>query len=62
MEAIQEIQIHKSNYTTDIGSYGYSQVNVISRSSGEQYQGDVYEVFANDALNARNYFSSTSLR
>lgn len=59
MEAIQEIQVHTSNFTADIGSYGYSLVNVITRSGGAQFHGDVYEVFANDALNARNYFSTS---
>ncbi len=59
MEAIQEIQVHKSNYTADIGSFGYSQVNVVTRSGGEKYHGDVYEVFSNDALNARNYFNTS---
>ncbi|MDE1160405.1 MAG: carboxypeptidase regulatory-like domain-containing protein [Acidobacteriaceae bacterium] len=59
MEAIQEVQIHKSNFTADIGSYGYSLVNVITRSGGDKYHGDLYEVFANDGLNARNYFNTT---
>lgn len=59
MEAIQEIQVHKSNYTADIGSFGYSQVNVVTRSGGKKYHGDVYEVFSNDALNARNYFNTS---
>jgi hypothetical protein len=59
MEAIQEIQVHKSNYTADIGSFGYGQVNVVTRSGGEHYHGDLYEVFANDALNARNFFNTS---
>jgi len=59
MEAIQEVQVHKSNYTADIGSFGYSQVNVVTRSGGEKYHGDLYEVFSNDALNARNYFNTS---
>jgi hypothetical protein len=58
MEAIQEIQAHTSNFTADIGSYGYSLVNVITRAGGERYHGDAYEVFANDALNASNFFSA----
>ena len=57
-EAISEIQVHTSNYTADIGSYGYGQVNVVSRSGGATFHGDAYDVFANDALNARNYFNT----
>jgi hypothetical protein len=56
-EAIGEIQVHTSNYTADIGSYGYGQVNIVSRAGGSVYHGDAYDVFANDALNARNYFN-----
>jgi hypothetical protein len=57
-EAIGEIQVHTSNYTADIGSYGYGQVNIVSRGGTAAYHGDLYEVFANDALNARNFFNT----
>lgn len=57
-EAISEIQVHTSNYTADIGSYGYGQVNVVSRAGAATFHGDAYDVFANDALNARNYFNT----
>ena len=57
-EAIGEIQVHTSNYTADIGSYGYGQVNIVSRAGGATFHGDAYDVFANDALNARNYFNT----
>lgn len=57
-EAISEIQVHTSNYTAEIGSYGYGQVNIVSRGGTATYHGDLYDVFANDALNARNYFNT----
>ncbi len=56
MDAMQEIQIHKSNYTADTGSYGYGQVNVVTKAGGREYHGDVYEIFGNDALDSRNFF------
>lgn len=59
MEAIQEMQVHTSNYTADIGSYGYGQVNIVTRSGGSIFHGDAYDVFANDALNARNFFNTS---
>ena len=59
MEAIQEMQVHTSNYTAEIGSYGYGSVNIITRSGGSSYHGDSYEVLANNVLDARNYFSTT---
>lgn len=56
MEAIQEIRIQKSNYAADSGSYGYGEVNVVTKSGGKDFHGDVYEYFGNDALDARNFF------
>jgi hypothetical protein len=53
-EAIEEIQIHTSNYGADIDSYGYGQVNVITKSGGTTYRGDVYDTLGNTALDARN--------
>lgn len=58
-EAIQELQVHTSNYTADIGSYGYGSVNLITRSGGSSYHGDLYEVMANSVLNATNYFAKS---
>ncbi len=59
MEAIDEVQIHKSNYTADTGSYGYGQVNLVTKSGGQQYHGALYEANGNAALDGRNFFSAT---
>jgi hypothetical protein len=59
MEAIQEMQVHTSNYTADIGSYGYGSINLITRSGGSSYHGDLYDVMANSALDATNYFAKS---
>ncbi|MGH9469998.1 MAG: carboxypeptidase regulatory-like domain-containing protein [Terriglobia bacterium] len=59
MEAIQEVQIHKSNYTADTGSYGYGQVNVVTKSGGREYHGSVYEINGNSAFDARNFFANS---
>jgi hypothetical protein len=59
MEAIQEVQVHKSNYTADAGSYGYGQVNVVTRPGGRDFHGAVYEINGNSAFDARNLFTSS---
>lgn len=59
MEAIQEVQIHKSNYSADTGSYGYGQVNVVTKAGGSQYHGALYEINGNAAYDARNYFANS---
>ena len=58
MDTIAEVQIKTSNFSADEGSYGYGLVNLITKTGGSQFHGDLYEVFGNGALNANNYFST----
>jgi Carboxypeptidase regulatory-like domain len=58
MEAIAEVKVQKSNYGADAGGFGYSVVNVVTRSGGKQFHGDIYEYFRNDRLDARNFFAN----
>lgn len=58
MEAVQEISVSKSNYSADSGGFGSSVVNIVTKSGGQKFHGDVYEYFRNDAMDARNFFSS----
>ncbi|MGI8991218.1 MAG: carboxypeptidase regulatory-like domain-containing protein [Bryobacteraceae bacterium] len=59
MEAIGEISMQKSNYSADSGGFGSSVVNVVTKSGTQQFHGDVYEYFRNDALDTRNFFSNS---
>ena len=59
MEAIQEVQIHKSNYSADTGSFGYGQVNVVTRAGGREYHGALYEINGNAVFDARNFFAAS---
>jgi len=58
MEAIAEVKVQKSNYSADSGGFGYSVVNVVTKSGGQKFHGDVYEYFRNDKLDARNFFAN----
>jgi len=58
MEAISEVKVQKSNYGADQGGFGHGIVNIVTRSGGQQFHGDVYEYFRNDQLDARNFFSN----
>jgi len=58
MEAIAEVKVQKSNYGADAGGFGYSVVNVVTKSGGQQFHGDAYEYFRNDKLDARNFFAN----
>jgi len=58
MEAIAEVKVQKSNYGADAGGFGYSVVNVVTKSGGQQFHGDAYEYLRNDKLDARNFFAN----
>ena len=58
-DAVQEIRIQTSNFDAEYGHNPGSQVTVVTKSGTDQYHGDVWEFLRNDALNARNFFSST---
>jgi hypothetical protein len=58
VDAIAEVQIKTSNYTADSGSYGYGLVNVVTKSGGSAFHGDLYEINGIDAVDARNFFDN----
>jgi hypothetical protein len=58
--AVQEVRIENNDYTASAGRSAGAQVNLVSRSGTNHFHGDVFEFFRNNALNADNYFSTTS--
>ena len=59
MDATAEVQIKTSNYTADSGSYGYGLVNVVTKTGGNEFHGDLYEINGVDKVDARNFFDNT---
>lgn len=59
MDALAEVQIKTSNYEADSGSFGYGMVNVVTKTGGNAFHGDLYEVLGNDAVDARNFFDNS---
>jgi len=58
MDAIAEVEMKTSNYTADSGSYGYGLVNLVTKSGGNEFHGDLYEVNGNAATDSRNFFDN----
>lgn len=56
LDAVQEATVNTNSYSVDQGRYGASQVNYFTRSGGNQFHGDLYEVWNGSLLNAENYF------
>jgi Carboxypeptidase regulatory-like domain/TonB dependent receptor len=49
-----------SNFEPEYGRNGGAVVNIVTKSGSNALHGDFFEYFRNDALDARNYFDSTS--
>jgi Carboxypeptidase regulatory-like domain len=56
VDAIEEFKILRNSYGAEYGGAGGAQINLVTRSGGNQFHGSVYYYGRNDALNAENYF------
>ena len=58
--SIEEFKIDNSTFSAEYGHVSGAIVNLITRSGTDQFRGEAYEFFRNDALDARNFFEFTS--
>jgi hypothetical protein len=56
-DTIQEFKVQTGNYDAGYGRGTGANVDVVSRSGGNQFHGNVWEFLRNDAFNANNFFS-----
>jgi hypothetical protein len=59
--SIQEFKVDNSTFSAEYGHVSGAIVNLVTRSGTDQYRGEAYEFFRNDALDARNFSNSTPL-
>jgi hypothetical protein len=55
-DVIQEFKVQTSLYDASSGRNGGGMVNAVFRTGTNQWHGDAFEFFRNDALNANDYF------
>ncbi len=60
LENVQEFKADSNNYAADQGTGTGGQINVVTKSGGNQFHGSLFEYFRNEALDARNFFDNTS--
>lgn len=58
-DALQEFSVQTSNYNAEFGQSAGAVVNIVTKSGGNRYHGDLFEFVRNGMFNARNYFAST---
>src|SRR2546423_2111337 len=62
VDAIAEFKVLRNHYSAEYGRSASGHVNVITKSGGHDFHGDLYEFFRNDKLNANPFFNNTTGR
>lgn len=58
VDSIGEFRVLRSLYPAESGNSGGGQVNVITRSGGEEFHGSLFEFVRNERLNANDFLSN----
>lgn len=58
-DALQEFAIETSAVSSQFGTHPGATVNVVTKSGGDSFHGNLFEYIRNGDLDARNYFSTT---
>lgn len=57
-DSIEEFRVLTNSFDAEYGRNSGSVVNVVTKSGGNLFHGNVYEYFRNTALNAQGYFNT----
>jgi hypothetical protein len=61
-DALQEFVVQTTNYSAEFGHSAGAVLNVLTKSGGDAFHGDVWEFIRNDVLDARNYFATAATK
>ena len=56
-DALQEFSVQTSNYNAEFGQSAGAMVNIVTKSGGEHFHGDLFEFLRNGFFNAESHFS-----
>jgi hypothetical protein len=60
LNSISEVTVNTLSYSVDLGRYGASQVNYVTKSGANQFHGNLYELWNGSILNAADYFTNAT--
>lgn len=60
VDSIGEFRVLRSLYPAESGNSGGGQVNVVTRSGGEDFHGSLFEFVRNERLNANDFLSNST--
>ena len=58
VDSIAEFNVQRSLFPAETGRSGGGQINVVTRSGGEEFHGVLYEFLRNEKLNANDFISN----
>ena len=58
LDSIEEFKVETSNPNAEYGSFGGAIVNLTIKSGTNNFHGEAFDFFRNDALNARDFFAA----
>ncbi len=56
-DSVQEFSVQTSNYDAEFGQSAGAVVNIVTKSGGEAFHGDLFEYLRNGFFNAENHFN-----
>src|SRR6202162_5739680 len=60
LNSIAEVTVNTLSYAVDQGRYGAAQVNYVTKSGGNQFHGNLYELWNGSRFNAADYFTNST--
>src|SRR5580698_7917827 len=60
LNSIAEVTVNTVSYAVDLGRYGASQVNYVTKSGGNRFHGNLYELWNGSKFNAADFFTNAT--
>src|SRR5580698_8910263 len=60
LNSISEVTVNTLSYAVDLGRYGASQANYVTKSGSNQFHGNLYELWNGSRFNAADYFTNAT--
>jgi hypothetical protein len=60
VDAIAEFKVVQANYSAEFGQGGGSITQIVTKSGSNQFHGGAYEFLRNNAMDAKNYFATST--
>src|SRR5579871_3739873 len=60
LNSVAEVTVNTLSYAVDQGRYGAAQVNYVTKSGGNQFHGNLYELWNGSRFNAADFFTNST--